>query len=160
MPAYASTPNVLQRIAALEKRLDQVQRRGNGLADELPVFPTAFNAMPMLDSTSFITAWETTFAPRTASLSLGLVFLGDQVSSTNTGGQWQVLLDGSVVMSGSVAATYSYQFAAQTLNLGAYQASAGVKLDIQCRRTSGATTGGHFGTGGTISIAPRYARLL
>lgn len=160
MPAYASTPDLVQRIVQLEKRLDQVQRRGTGLADELPVFPTLFNAMPAVDVTSFATVWETTFSPRSAALSLGLVFLGDQVSAVNTGGQWQVLLDNVVVMSGSVAATYSYQFAAQTLNLAAYQASSGVKLDIQCRRTSGAATGGKYGTGGTISIAPRYARLL
>jgi hypothetical protein len=160
MPAYASTPNILQRIARMERQLEQLQRRSPALdmRDELAVFPTALYAMPMMDETSFITVWETLFAPRTGSLDLGLVFIGDQVSGVNTGGQWRVLLDGAVVMSGTVAATFSYQFAAQVLPLDVNNPD--VKLEIQSRRTSGATTGGRNGGGGTISIAPRYARLI
>jgi hypothetical protein len=162
MPAHATTPNLLQRITRMEKELAQLRRRSASVAlqDEVPVFPTALYAMPMMDYTTFTTVWETVITPRTGSLSLGLVFIGDQVSGTNTGGAWQVLLAGSVVMSGTVAATFSYQFASQVLSLAAYQGAADLKLEIQCRRTSGATTGGKHGAGGTISIAPRYARLL
>jgi hypothetical protein len=162
MPAYASTPNIAQRVVRLEEELAQLRRRSAPVRDEVPVFPTSVQGMPAMDDTSFTTAWETILAPRTATLSVGLVFIGDQAGSplVNTGGQWQVLLGSTVVMSGTVAATYSYQFAAQDLSLAAYANDAQLQLQIQTRRTSGATTGGRWGFGGSILIAPRYLRLL
>jgi hypothetical protein len=115
-----------------------------------------------MDATSFTTVWETVLAPRTATLSVGLVFIGDQAGSplVNTGGAWQVLLNSTVVMSGTVAATFSYQFASQELSLAAYANDAQLQLQIQTRRTSGSSTGGRWGFGGSILIAPRYIRLL
>jgi hypothetical protein len=35
-----------------------------------------------------------------------------------------------------------------------------LKVQIQARRTAGATTGGQQGGGGSIGLSPRYARLL
>jgi hypothetical protein len=162
MPAYASTPDLGQRIVRLERELAQLRRRSSPMFDEVPVFPTAFQGMPAIDDTSFVTAWETVLTRRTESLSVGLVFIGDQAGSplVNTGGAWQVLLNGTVVMSGTVAATFSYQFANQSLSLAAYPEGTEVKLEIKVRRTSGATTGGRWGFGGSILIAPRYIRLL
>lgn len=160
MPQHATTPNPLQRIASLEAQLAALQRRDGQQRDEVPLFPTNLQSMPYGSFTSFTTVWETAFSPRTASLSLGLVFIGDQVSAVNTGGDWQVLLDSTVVMSGTVAATFSYQFAAAVLNLTPYLTNAETKIFIQTRRTAGQTTGGKFGSGGSLGIAPRYAKLL
>lgn len=160
MPQHATTPNLLQRLAALEDQVAQLRRTG-WERDELPFFPTSLHTMPYEDNTAFTTVWESVLAPRTASLSLGLVFIGDFVGTTNTGGAWQVVLaETDTVMSGAVAATFSYQFAAQVIDLSPYQTRTELKVQLQVRRTSGATTGGKFGNGGAIGIAPRYARLL
>lgn len=136
-------------------------RRTGWERDELPFYPTSMRAMPYDDATAFTSVWESVLTPRTAQLSLGLVFIGDQISGTNTGGAWQVVLaESNTVMSGSVAATFSYQFAAQAIDLTPYRALTELKIQIQVRRTSGATTGGKFGGGGAIGMAPRFARLL
>lgn len=137
-----------------------LQRRQASRSDELPFFPTNSQTMPYQSDTAFTTAWETILTPRTATLSLGLVFIGDQVSGVNTGGAWQVLLDAAVVMSGTITATFSYQFAAAFLDLTPYLTASQVQVSVQARRTSGAATGGKHGLGGSIGIAPRYARLL
>lgn len=160
MPQHATSPNFLQKLAALERQVAALQRSQAQPADELPFFPTNLQTMPYQSYTSFTTAWETILTPRTSKLSLGLVAIGDQVSAVNTGGEWQVLFDTTVVMSGTVAATFSYQFAAQVLDLTPYLANTELKVLIQARRTSGASTGGKFGAGGSIGIAPRYAKLL
>ncbi|MDV9194308.1 hypothetical protein [Streptomyces sp. Wh19] len=160
MPQHATTPSFLERLAVLEEQVATLRRTG-WERDELPFYPTSMRAMPYDDATAFTSVWESVLAPRTASLSLGLVFIGDQVSGTNTGGAWQVVLnEADTVMSGSIAATFSYQFAAQVIDLTPYRTRTELKVQIQVRRTSGATTGGKFGGGGAIGMAPRYARLL
>ena len=134
MPKVQKNVDFLQRLAELEDTVAALQRAG-WERDELPFYPTSLHTFVYEDSTSFATLWETILSPRTAQLSLGLVFIGDQVSSVNTGGEWQVVFnDSTVVASGTV--------------------------QIQVRRTSGTNTGGKFGGGGSIGGAPRYARLL
>ncbi|WP_329592104.1 hypothetical protein OG195_27225 [Streptomyces sp. NBC_01362] len=160
MPQHATTPSFLERLAVLEEQVATLRRTG-WERDELPFYPTSMRAMPYDDATAFTSVWESVLTPRTASLSLGLVFIGDQVSGTNTGGAWQVVLaEADTVMSGSVAATFSYQFAAQVIDLTPYRTLTELKIQIQVRRTSGVTTGGKFGGGGAIGMAPRFARLL
>ena len=98
MPQHATTPNLLQRIARMEQRLAALQRQQPTPADELPFYPTNLQTMPYQSFTSFTTAWETILTPRTSKLSLGLVAIGDQVSAVNTGGEWQVLFDTTVLV--------------------------------------------------------------
>jgi hypothetical protein len=161
MPQYASTPNLIQRLTRLERLVADLRRRDPARPDELPLFPVGLHTMPYQSYTGFTTMWETVLTPRTATLALGLVAIGDQVSAANSGGEWQVLLnDTTVVASGSVAPTFSFQFAAPVIDLTPYLADAEVKVSIQARRTSGATTGGKWGLGGSIGLAPRYARLI
>lgn len=160
MPKVQKTPDVLQRLAVLEEEVAKLRRSG-WERDELPFFATNFNHLLFEDNTTFTTVWETILSPRSASLALGLVLVGDQVSSTNTGGDWQVQFnDSTVVASGTVPATFSFVFPALSLDLTPYRADSQLKVQIQVRRTSGATTGGKFGAGGSIGVSPRYARLL
>ena len=160
MPKVVKQTNFLQELAALRADVEKLRRSGTEL-DELPFFPTSLHGLVYEDSTSLITLWETILTPRTATLSLGLVFIGDVVTSTNTGGNWQVLANGvDVVASGSVPATFSYVFPALTIDLTPYRALTQLKVQIQVQRTAGATTGGKYGGGGSIGGAPRYARLL
>ncbi|RMB85628.1 hypothetical protein [Streptomyces shenzhenensis] len=160
MPKVQKPSDFLQRLAVVEEQLAALQRSG-WERDELPFYPTSLNGMVYEDDTTFITLWETVLTPRSASLALGLVLLGDQVdNTTNTGGEWQVLFDSTVVASGSVPATFSYVFPALTLDLTPYRAATQLKVAVQVRRTSGATAGGKYGGGGCIGGSPRYARLL
>lgn len=129
-------------------------QRAGVVRDELPFYPTSARSMPYEDSTSFVTVWETILSPRTASLSLGVVTIGDQVGGVNSGGQWQVVLaDVTVVMSGVIAATHAYQFADGLVDLLPYRTQSQLKVQIKVRRTSGAATG-------AVAVAPRYARLI
>jgi hypothetical protein len=161
MPQYANTPDFVQRVQRLEGRVAALLRSQPRLGDEVPFFPTGLHTLPYESATTFTTMWETVLTPRTTRLSLGLVFIGDQVSTTNTGGDWQVLVnDLDVVASGSVAATFSFQFASPVIDLTPYLPGPDVKVSVQSRRTSGATTGGRYGSGGAIGLAPRYARLI
>ncbi|MGQ4351993.1 hypothetical protein [Streptomyces drozdowiczii] len=160
MPQQPGSPNFLERLAVLEDQVAQLRRSG-WERDEVPFYPTSLSTLAYTDSTSFETAWETILTPRTATLSLGIVAIGDLVGSTYTGGLWQVRLAGTdIVMTGSVPATLSFQFGAAVLDLAPYRQLTQLKVEIQARRTSGATTGGKFGGGGSIGIAPRYARIL
>lgn len=161
MPQQPSTPNLLERLAVLEDEVAQLRRSGWERA-EVPFYPTFMTTMPYSDSSvALATTWETVIAPRTGSLSLGIVAIGDQISAVNSGGVWQVVANSAdVVMSGTVTPTFTYQFGAQVIDLTPYRGLVELKLQIQVRRTSGATTGGKFGGGGAIGIAPRYARLL
>lgn len=159
MPKVLKQPNFLQELARLREEVDALRRAG-WERDELPFFPTSLHGLVYEDSTSFLTVWETILSPRTASLSLGLVLIGDVVSSTNTGGEWQVLLDAAMVASGSVPATFSYTFPALSLDLTPYRAATQLKVQVQVRRTSGAGAGGKYGGGGSIGCSPRYARIL
>lgn len=159
MPKVAKTPDFLQRLAVLEEQVAELRRAG-WERDELPFYPTSLHGLEYEDVTTFTTLWETILSPRTATLSLGLVLIGDVVTATNTGGDWQVLFDTTVVASGSVPATFAYVFPALTLDLTPYRAAAQLKVLFQVRRTAGATTGGKYGGGGSIGGSPRYARLL
>ena len=160
MPKVAKQTNFLQELAELREEVAALKRAG-WERDELPFYPTSLHGMVYEDSTSLVTLWETIMSPRTATLSMGLVFIGDVVSSTNTGGNWQVLANSTdVVASGTVPATFSYQFPALTIDLTPYRALTQLKVQVQVQRTAGASTGGKYGGGGSIGGAPRYARLL
>jgi hypothetical protein len=160
VPKVLKDPNFLQRLAVVEEQLAALRRAGREV-DEVPFYPTSLRTFVYEDNTTFTTLWETVLTPRTASLVMGLVFIGDVVSSTNTGGEWQVVFnDSTVVASGSVPATFSYVLPALSLDLTPYRAASQLKVQIQVRRTAGATTGGRYGGGGSIGGAPRYARLL
>lgn len=160
MPQHIVTPDAMQRLAVLEEQVAALRRTG-WERDELPFYPTHYEGMPYQDGTTFTSSWECVLAPRTATLSLGLVFIGDSVSAVNSGGAWQVVANTTdVVMAGTVAATLAYQFAAGVIDLTPYRTMADLKIQIMTRRTSGATTGGKFGGGGSIGISPTYARLL
>lgn len=159
MPQQPGTASFLERIAVLEEQVAALRRTG-WERDEVPFYSTTLRGMAYEDSTTFTTVWESIITPRTATLSMGIVAIGDVVVTTNTGGSWQVLAGSDVVMSGNVPATYSYQFGTAVISLAPYQTLPELKLQIQTRRTSGATTGGKFGGGGAIGIAARYARLL
>ncbi|MGP3752212.1 hypothetical protein [Streptomyces sp. IBSNAI001] len=152
MAQRVPSPDVLSRLARLEREV-AVQRRAGWERAELPFYPTSAASMPYETSATLQVVWETVLSPRTGSLSLGLVTIGNVVGGVNTGGEWQVVLaDTTVVMNGTIAATFSYQFAAATIDLTPYRGQASLKVQIKARRTSGATTGG-------VAVAPRYARL-
>ncbi|MEU7381558.1 hypothetical protein AB0A91_16450 [Streptomyces sp. NPDC042207] len=159
MPKVATTPTFLQRLAIVEEQLAALRRAGRE-RDEVPFYATSLHGLVYEDGGSFTTLWEAIITPRTATLSLGLVLIGDTVGTTNTGGGWQVLLDDTVAASGSVPATATYVFPALDLDLTPYRAAPQLKVRFQTRRTSGATTGGRYGGGGSIGGSPRYARLL
>lgn len=159
MPKVLKTTDFLQRLAELEDAVAAMQRAG-ATRDEVPFYPTGFKTFVYDDATSFATLWETIFTPRMATLSLGLVFIGDQVSGVNSGGEWRVQINDTITAgSGSVPATFTYTLPTLTVDLLPYR-QPDLKVQIQVRRTSGATTGGRFGGGGSIGGAPRYARLL
>src|SRR5690242_14434078 len=127
MPKVVKPPNFLQQLAVLREEVAALRRSG-WERDELPFYPTSLHGMVYEDSTSLVTLWETILSPRTAALSLGLVFIGDVVSATNTGGNWQVLANSTdVVASGTVPATFSYQFPALTIDLTPYRALTSLK---------------------------------
>ncbi|ONI48621.1 MULTISPECIES: hypothetical protein [unclassified Streptomyces] len=151
--------DLLSRLAVLEEQVATLRRTG-WERDELPLWPTGYTGMAFNDGTVFSTQWESVMSPRTASLSLGLTFVGDQVTGTNTGGAWQVLLGGAVVWSGTVLPNFTVQYANTVLDLLPYRGQSELLVEIQTRRTSGATTGGRNGNGGSIGLSPRFARLL
>lgn len=160
MPKVIKPTNFLEELAKVREELDALRRAG-AERDELPLYPTSQHGLVYEDATSFVTLWEAILTPRTATLALGLVFLGDVVTSVNTGGDWQVLFDGATVAaSGTVPATFSYVLPALTLDLAPYRADSQLKVQVQVRRTAGATTGGKWGGGGSIGGSPRYARLI
>lgn len=160
MPKVQKRTDFLQRLAELEDRLAAMERSG-WERDELPFYATSQRGLVYEDNTTWTTLWETILTPRTAKLSLGLVLLGDAVAGTNTGGEWQVLAnDTTVLANGTVPATFTYVLPALTIDLTPYRLDTQLKVQIQVRRTSGATTGGLYGDGGSIGGAPRYARLL
>ncbi|MGW2210110.1 hypothetical protein [Streptomyces sp. NPDC001781] len=159
MPKVQKTPDFLQQLAELREQVADLRRSGRE-RDELPFFPTSLRGLVYEDGTSFTTVWETILSPRTATLALGLVAIGDVVGTTNTGGAWQVLLEGAVVASGTIPATFAFQIITTTVDLTPYLTASQAKVQVQVRRTSGATTGGKYGGGGAIGCSPRYARLL
>src|SRR5919109_277672 len=145
MPKVVRSQNFLQELAALRAELDDLKRSG-WERDELPFYATSLHGLIYEDSTSLVTLYETILTPRTATLSLGLVLIGDSVSSTNTGGNWQVLANSTV------PATFSYTFPALTIDLTPYRALTSLKIQLQVQRTAGATTGGKYGGGGALHL--------
>lgn len=153
MPQQITTRSFPERLAVLEEQVALLRRSG-WVRDELPFYPTSATSMPYEGSSTFQTVWETVLSPRTAALSLGLVTIGNQVSGVNTGGQWQVVFnDVTVVMSGTIAPLFSYEFAAASIDLTPYRGQASLKVQLKARRTSGAATG-------AVAVSPRYARLI
>ncbi|MGI3198451.1 hypothetical protein ACRJ4B_16170 [Streptomyces sp. GTA36] len=160
MPRVATTPDFLQRLAAVEQQVAELRRSG-WERDEVPFYPTSLHGLVYEDNTSFTTLWESIITPRSATLALGLVLIGDVVGTTNTGGAWQLVLnDTTVVASGNVPPTYTYSFPTTVVDLTPYRAATQLKVQFQVRRTSGATTGGRYGGGGSIGGSPTYARML
>lgn len=160
MPKVQKPVNLLEQLADLRERVATLERSGR-VRDEVPFYATSLRTFVYEDATAFATLWETILTPRTATLALGLVFIGDVVAGTNTGGEWRVVLDDSqVVDTGPVPATFAYTLPASVIDLTPYRAASQLKVQIQVRRTSGATTGGRYGGGGSIGGGPRYARLL
>ncbi|MEV5659789.1 hypothetical protein [Streptomyces flaveolus] len=160
MPKVGTQVDILQRINQLEEQVALLRRTGRTV-DEVPFWPVNFNGLAYEDDTTWSNMWETTLTPRTASLEMGMLFVGDQVGGVNTGGEWQILLDSSTVAaSGTVPATYTYASPTASIDLTPYRGAAQLQVRIQVRRTAGATTGGKFGGGGSIGASIRYARLL
>lgn len=161
MPKYSKSRDPMERLAVVEERLAQLERSGRE-RDEVPFFPTNSRTMAYDDTASaFMTTWETIISPRTAVLSLGLVFIGDYISPSYTGGLWQVVInDTTVVGSGSVPASLTYVLPTVSIDLAPYRNTPDLKVQIQTKRTAGASTGGKFGGGGSIGSAPRFARQL
>lgn len=160
MPTYNREQSLDERVAELEQQVALLRRTGSR-ADDLPLFRTNYEGLNWDDDTVFTTTFETTFTPRAASLSLGLMFIGDVVGAVATGGAWQVVLNtAAVVASGTVPATNSYVLADLAIDLSAYVAQSDLRIDIETRRTAGATTAGRFGAGGSIGSGVRYARMI
>lgn len=159
MPQHVITPNLLQRLTAVEQHLARLERSTTGTADEVPFYPTAYETMAYVDNTTYTTAWETTITPRGSTLSMRMVILGDSINSVNSGGDWQVLFNSAVVWSGSVPATFTYQYVQTILDVTPYASASSLHIELQARRTAGATTGGRNGSGGSIGMSPIYARL-
>lgn len=159
MAQYARTPDLLQQVAQLRERLEALERRAPAVRDEVPFGGTGTRSMAFDDRTVFVTVWEAAFTPRGAKLSLGLIFLGDNTGGINTAGEWQVTVNGVVAAGGGVPASGASERPEINLDLIPYQGAATLTVVLQTRRTSGATTGGRYGTGGCIGSGIRYARI-
>lgn len=160
MPKVQKETDFLLRLADLEDEVAMLRRTTRG-RDEVPFFPTSFRGLVYEDPTTWTTVWETILTPRMGTLSLGLMFVGDQVSGVNTGGEWQILLDSSTVLtSGNVPANFAFTYPSVPIDLTLYRGVDQLQVRIQTRRTSGATTGGRYGGGGAIGSGLRFARLL
>ncbi|MGW0012476.1 hypothetical protein ACWDVX_22370 [Streptomyces tendae] len=160
MPKVQKETDFLLRLADLEDAVAMLQRTKRG-RDEVPFFPTSFRGLVYEDPTTWTTVWETILTPRMGTLSLGLMFVGDSVGGVNTGGEWQIILDSSTVLtSGNVPATFTYTFPSVPIDLTPYRGVDQLQVRVQTRRTSGATTGGLYGGGGAIGSSLRFARLL
>lgn len=161
MPQYYRERSVEERLTVVEEQLARLRRSGRR-ADELPMNRTNFEGLNYDDtSAAFATVFETTYTPRSATLALGLLLIGDVVGAVNTGGSYQVVINTTdVVASGSVPATFSYVIPSLVLDLSPYLSASDLRVDVQTRRTAGATTGGRYGGGGCIGSTVRYARMI
>jgi len=162
MPQYTKDRGLGELLAELTDRVARLERRQPIRYDAGGMSATSFHGLVYEDtaSPSWTTYFQTVVRPRHAA-SLGLVFLGDQVGATNTGGAWRVQIAGTPVAgaSGSVPPTFTYQFAALTLDLSGYSPTADLLIEVQGQRTSGATTGGRYSTGGTLGMGVRWFNL-
>jgi hypothetical protein len=158
MPAYQRDRSVEERLAIVEDQLAALRRQGS-LVDDLAMFPVYFEAAVFDDSTALDPTWSNTFTPRASTLTLGLLFFGDTVGTTNTGGAWDVTLNGASVANGTVPATYTIVTPTVILDLSPYLGTKDLTVAVRTRRTSGATTGGRYTTGGCIASGVTFARL-
>lgn len=158
MPAYQRDRSVEERLAIVEEQLAALRRTG-ALVDDLAMFPVYYLGMEYVDTTVFQTAWQNIFTPRSSTLTLGMQLFGDQIGATNTGGEWQIALNGAVVTNGSVPATYTLVQPVVALDLSPYLGVKDLLIELRTRRTAGATTGGHYGTGGCIASGFLFARM-
>lgn len=162
MGTYPKDRGIGERLAILEGVVEQLRRTSRTLYQPGALFATSLHGMVYEDTASpnWVTYFETHIRPA-RQLDIGLVFLGDQVSGTNTGGAWQIKVAGTVISSatGTVTANFSYQFASALIDLTSYPSNQPVLIEVQGQRTSGATTGGKYGTGGTLGIGIRWANF-
>lgn len=158
MPAYQRDSSVEERVAVLEDQLAALRRQGN-VVDDLAMFPSFDMGLVFSDATALTTAWENLFTPRSNTLTIGAQFYGDQVGATNTGGSWDVLLNGTSVANGLVPATFTVVTPAIILDLSPYLGSRDLHIELRTRRTAGASTGGKYGGGGCIASGVLYARM-
>jgi hypothetical protein len=162
MATIVREQSLAERVAVLEERLARLQR-ASSVVDDVSIWRVGFENYLFDDASSALsTVHETTFTPRGAALTLGLSFYGDQVGTSpvvNSGGTWDVLLNGVSSASGSVPATYTIIEATPTLDLSPYLGTRDLHVEVRTRRTAGATTGGRYGGGGCIASIVRYARI-
>lgn len=148
-----------ERVAVTEDAVARLQRAGS-VVDDIAMFRTGFENYNYDDqSTALATVFENTFTPRGAVLLLGVSLFGDQVGATNTGGVWDVLVNGVTAASGTVPATFTIVSSEIVIDLSPYLGTTSVHVEFRTRRTAGATTGGRYAGGGCIASAVRYARM-
>lgn len=162
MPTILRSTDLAEQVAALTDRLARLER-ASGVVDDVSIWRVGFENYLFDDTSAALsTVHETTFTPRGASLTLGLSFYGDFVGTSpqvNTGGTWDVLLNGVSSASGTVPATYTIVETAPVLDLSPYLGVRDLHVEVRTRRTAGATTGGRYGGGGCIASIVRYARI-
>jgi hypothetical protein len=158
VPSYQRDRSVDERVAILEDKLAALQRQGS-IVDDLAMFPVYYLGMEYLDGTALQAAWQNIFTPRSSTLTLGMQLFGDQVGATNTGGAWEVFLNGTSVANGLVPATFTIVQPVVPLDLSPYLGVKDVLVELRTRRTSGASAGGRYGTGGCIASGFLFARM-
>lgn len=162
MPTIMRSQDLAERVAVLEEQLARLQR-ASGVVDDVSIWRVGFENYLFDDAAAALsTVHETTFTPRGAALTLGMSFYGDFVGTApqvNTGGVWDVLLNGTTAASGTVPATYTIVETAPVLDLSPYLGARDLHVEVRTRRTAGATTGGRYGGGGSIASIIRYARI-
>lgn len=158
MPTYNRERTLDEQVAILTEQVAQLRRTGS-VVDDLTLFRTGFENYNYDDASSLSTVFENTFSPRGATLVIGLSIFGDQVGAVNTGGTWDVLVNGSAAASGTVPATFTIVDTDVAIDLSPYLGTSSVHVEVRTRRTAGATTGGKYGGGGCIASTIRYARM-
>jgi hypothetical protein len=159
MPTYKRERSLDEQVAVLTAQVAQLRRSGS-VVDDVSLFATGFENYNYDDaSVALSTVFENTFTPRGASLVIGLSVFGDQVSAVNTGGTWDVLVNGVTAAAGTVPATFTIVNSDVVIDLSPYLGTTSVHVEIRTRRTAGATTGGRYGGGGCIASTVRYARM-
>jgi hypothetical protein len=158
MPQYIRPPDLVSQVAQLLERVAQLERRSPRVYDEMPMWPTGPRGVVYADSGAMETQWSGKLRVRAPWLSIGLLLIGDTVGTTLTGGGWQVLVEGAVDSTGTVPADGTWHYEDVHLDLTSYM-GADVQVEVQTRRSSGATSGGRYGTGGCIGSSIRYALI-
>ncbi len=165
---YAGTGFPGQQFAIYDQAGNPViaTDRATGKGTASPWRPVAVNSLGFFGSaythnttwTELLTSPVPTDGPR---FDLDLGFVGDQVGgTTNTGGDYRVLIGGTQVAAGTIPATYMYVYASLQVDMTPwYLPGSWTRLSVQVQRTSGATTGGRDNAGGAI-VAEVYGANL